>query len=86
MAVTGFGEIAEKLRRSTDLIHAGGRGSGSGVIGSSDGIIITNAHVSRGTRISLQLWDGNLRGDYSWVRRVTLQLGVQNPSRSFAAA
>jgi serine protease Do len=59
MAVTGFGEIAEKLRRSTVLIHAGGRGSGSGVIWSSDGIIITNAHVARGTRISLQLWDGN---------------------------
>jgi serine protease Do len=59
MAVTGFGENAEKLRRSTVLIHAWGRGSGSGVIWSSDGIIITNAHVARGTRISLQLWDGN---------------------------
>ena len=59
MAVTGFGEIAEKLRRSTVLIHAGGRGSGSGVIWSSDGIIITNAHVARGTQISLQLWDGH---------------------------
>ena len=58
MAVTGFGEIAEKLRRSTVLIHAGGRGSGSGVIWSSDGTIITNAHVARGTQISLQLWDG----------------------------
>ena len=84
MAVTGFGEIAEKLRRSTVLIHAGG--SGSGVIWSSDGIIITKAHVARGTQISLQLWDRNLRGDYSWVGRVTLQLGVQNASRSFAAA
>ncbi len=58
MAVTGFGEIAEKLRRSTVLIHAGGCGSGSGVIWSSDGTIITNAHVVRGTQISLQLWDG----------------------------
>ena len=58
MAVTGFGEIAEKLRRSTVLIRAGGRGSGSGVIWSSDGIIITNAHVARGTQISLELWDG----------------------------
>jgi S1-C subfamily serine protease len=86
MAVTGIGEIAEKLRRSTVLIHAGGRGSGSGVIWSSDGIIITNAHVARATQISLQLWDGNLRGDCSRVRRVTLQLRVQNASRSFAAA
>src|SRR5271165_4813287 len=58
MAVTGFGEIAEKLRRSTVLIHAGGRGCGSGVIWSSDGNIITNAHVAQGRQISLQLWDG----------------------------
>jgi serine protease Do len=58
MAIIGFGEIAEKLRRSTVLIHAGGRGSGSGVIWSSDGRIITNAHVARGSRLGLQLWDG----------------------------
>src|ERR1700736_2720973 len=58
MAVTGFGEIAEKLRRSTVLVSAGGRGGGSGVIWSSDGTVITNAHVVRGTQISLQLWDG----------------------------
>jgi serine protease Do len=58
MAVTGFGEIAEQLRRSTVVIRAGSRGSGSGVIWSSDGMIITNAHVARGTQISLQLWDG----------------------------
>ena len=58
MAVPGFGEIAEKLRRSTVLIHAGGRGGGSGVIWSSDGTIITNAHVARGAQIGLQLWDG----------------------------
>jgi serine protease Do len=58
MAVTGFGEIAEQLRRSTVLIHAGGRGSGSGVIWSSDGAIITNAHVARGGQIGIELWDG----------------------------
>ena len=58
MAVTGFGEIAEKLRRSTVLVSAGGRGGGSGVIWSSDGTVITNAHVVRGSPISLQLWDG----------------------------
>jgi serine protease Do len=58
MAVTGFGEIAEKLRRSTVLVSAGGRGGGSGVIWSSDGTVITNAHVVRGSQISLQLWDG----------------------------
>lgn len=58
MAVTGFGEIAEKLRRSTVVIHARGRGSGSGVIWSSDGTIVTNAHVVRSAQVSLQLWDG----------------------------
>src|SRR2546429_9991218 len=58
MAVTGFGEIAEKLRRSTVVIHARGRGSGSGVIWTSDGTIVTNAHVVRSAQVSLQLWDG----------------------------
>jgi len=58
MAIPGFGEIAEQLRRSTVLIHAGGRGSGSGVIWSSDGTLVTNAHVVRSTRPSVQLWDG----------------------------
>ena len=56
--VTGLGEIAEKLRRSTVVIQSGGRGSGSGVIWSSDGSIITNAHVARGMRVKVQLWDG----------------------------
>ncbi len=58
MAIAGFGEIAEQLRRSTVLIHAGGRGSGSGVIWSSDGTIVTNAHVVHGSNVRVQLWDG----------------------------
>ena len=58
MAIAGFGEVAEQLRRSTVLIHAGGRGSGSGVIWTSDGTIVTNAHVVRGSNIRVQLWDG----------------------------
>ena len=57
-AVPGFGEIAEQLRRSTVLIHSGGRGSGSGVIWSSDGTLVTNAHVVRSPRPTVQLWDG----------------------------
>jgi serine protease Do len=62
MAIAGFGEIAEQLRRSTVLVHAGGRGNGSGVIWSTDGVIITNAHVARASRLSIQLWDGRELG------------------------
>ncbi len=58
MAFTGFGEVGEKLRRSTVVVHARGRGSGSGVIWSNEGSIITNAHVARGAQLSVQLWDG----------------------------
>lgn len=58
MAIPGFGEIAEQLRRSTVLVHSGGRGSGSGVIWSSDGTLVTNAHVVRSARPTVQLWDG----------------------------
>lgn len=58
MAIPGFGEIAEQLRRSTVLIHSGGHGAGSGVIWSSDGQVVTNAHVIRGSQVRVQLWDG----------------------------
>jgi serine protease Do len=58
MAIAGLGEIAEQLRRSTVLIHAGGRGSGSGVIWTSDGTIVTNAHVVGGSNTRVELWDG----------------------------
>jgi serine protease Do len=58
MAVHGFGEIAEQLRRSTVLVSPGGRGNGSGVIWSADGAIVTNAHVARASQTRVQLWDG----------------------------
>ena len=50
------GEVAERLRRSTVRIHS--QGNGSGVIWSSDGTIVTNAHVVRGAGASVELWDG----------------------------
>jgi serine protease Do len=58
MAIPGFGEIAEQLRRSTVVVQSGGRGVGSGVIWSSEGQVVTNAHVVHGSRVSVQLWDG----------------------------
>jgi len=59
MSYPGYGEIAEQLRRSTVLVVANSRGSGSGIIWSSDGVVVTNAHVVRGARVHVQLWDGS---------------------------
>jgi serine protease Do len=70
MVIHGFGEIAEQLRRSTVVVHAGARGNGSGVIWSTDGVIITNAHVARASQMRIQLWDGR-EFDASLVSRDT---------------
>jgi len=55
-----FGEIGERLRRSTVHVLGAGRdrGSGSGVIWNRDGLIVTNAHVARATESEVELWDG----------------------------
>lgn len=58
MTLAGFGEVAEQLRRATVLVSAGGRGSGSGVLWAGNGLIVTNAHVARGARARVVLWDG----------------------------
>lgn len=58
MTIDGLGEIAERVRRFTVLVEPSDRGNGSGVIWSSDGTIVTNAHVSRGRRARVSLWDG----------------------------
>ena len=90
MAISGFGEVAEQLRRSTVLIHAGG--SGSGVIWSKDGIIVTNAHVARRSQVGVQLWDGrelearamsrNLRRDIALLRVNANNLPAATPADS----
>jgi serine protease Do len=67
-----FGEVVEKLRRATVQVKtiqvkAHRNGSGSGVIWSEDGRIITNAHVVEGAgrpgaveveHVEVELWDG----------------------------
>ena len=59
MSIPGLGEIADRLRRLTVLVRPGGsKGNGSGVLWSSDGLIITNAHVAQGARAEISLWDG----------------------------
>jgi len=58
MGLDGFGEVAEQLRRVTVVVSSPGRGGGSGIVWSSDGTIVTNAHVVRGPEARVQLWDG----------------------------
>jgi serine protease Do len=58
MSIRGLGETSERVRRFTVLVQPGGRGSGSGVVWSDDGLIVTNAHVVRNSRLKVTLWDG----------------------------
>ena len=72
----GFGEIAERLRRSTVYVSSGGGGGGaSGVIWTADGLILTNAHVARSTRPQVEIWDG---------RRFEARVTAHDPRRDLA--
>lgn len=72
----GFGEIGERLRRSTAQIFVEDRGGGSGVVWSSDGLILTNAHVARTDAAHVELWDG---------RRFRASVTARDPRRDLAA-
>ncbi len=72
----GLGEIAERLRRATAQVFSEGRGSGSAVVWSADGLLVTNAHVARTTRVEVELWDG---------RRATGEVTTRDPGRDLAA-
>ena len=51
---------AERVRRATVQVEGGGRRGGSGVIWRTDGLVVTNAHVARGTGGRIRLSDGRL--------------------------
>jgi serine protease Do len=87
----GFGEIAEKLRRSTVQIYPQGRrgGQGSGVIWSASGLILTNAHVTRAPDAQVELWDGRrfpARVTARDLRRDLATLRIDAPSLDAATA
>ena len=72
----GIGEIAERLRRSTAHVFPGRQRSGSGVVWSADGLILTNAHVARTAEAEVELWDG---------RRFRASVIARDPRRDLAA-
>ncbi len=79
MPTQGFGEAAEKLRRSTVQVTQDTRrerGSGSGVIWTEDGVIVTNAHVARDNRSRVTLWDG---------REFEAEVTARDPRRDLAS-
>ncbi len=82
MPLDGFGEIAEKLRRSTVHVNAGRRGNGSGIIVKPDGVIVTNAHVAAVGPIRVQLWDGTRSPADLLLRDVEHDLAILRISKS----
>ena len=72
-----YGEIVERLRRSTVQIFNSGAGSqGSGILWNPDGLVVTNAHVARSSRPDVQLWDG---------RRLPATVELRDARRDLAA-
>jgi serine protease Do len=55
---------------------SGGRGNGSGVLWDPSGLIVTNAHVARGAKALVMLWDG---------REVEARVEASDPRRDLAA-
>jgi serine protease Do len=97
MAAEGFGDVAEKLRRSTVQVKLANRraqGSGSGVIWNSDGLVVTNAHVAQTDKVQVELWDGrafeaevikrDTRRDLASMKIPTLGLPAAAPGNSDA--
>ena len=94
MLPEGFGEVAERLRRSTVQVLCGKRasgGSGSGIIWDANGTVITNAHVAREEQVQVELWDGrSMSADVAsrdaYADLVKLRLRTANPSSNLCGA
>ncbi len=67
--------LAERLRKSVVRIGGVNPGSGSGVIWSADGLIVTNAHVVTAEQLRAELADG---------RRLEAQLIARDSRRDLA--
>ncbi len=77
MSAPNFGEVADRLRKATVRVDtAHGPSTGSGVIWSADGTIVTNAHVAPAERAIVTLWDG---------RAVDARTVSRDPRRDIAA-
>ncbi|MDH3944202.1 MAG: trypsin-like peptidase domain-containing protein [Anaerolineae bacterium] len=50
-------DLVDRLQRSLVLVHGRAGGAGAGVIWSTDGLVLTNAHVISGARAHLTLSD-----------------------------
>ncbi len=94
MLPEGFGEVAEKLRRSTVQVSSGNQargGSGSGIIWDANGTVITNAHVAQEEQVRVELWDGRsmsaeVAARDAYADLVKLKLRTSNLSSNLSGA
>jgi serine protease Do len=86
MPIPGYGEVAEKLRRSTVHVSAGRRGQGSGLVVKPEGIIVTNAHVAASSAIEVEFWDGTRAQANVAMRDKARDIAVLHVSRTDLSA
>jgi serine protease Do len=68
-------EVAERLRRSTVQVRAGGQRAGAGVVWLRRGVVVTNAHVAAAPRAEIVTADG---------RTFTARVTGRDPRRDLA--